>query len=404
MKRMLCLLLVLMLCGAWLLPASAAEEPMITRQPQMPTYSEYAVAEYAVTVYGENLRCKWFIHYDGQDYDMSQTGGTMKPWEPYAGETYGASTNVNGKETTFIYSFRGIGAELDGSYVYAVINDGHFEVTSDKAYISVADNIGAPPVTKVPAALEVFAGDVADLYCQATAPDGSTLSYLWYETSSGQLQDIIAINRGSEETDTLRVDTSECGTRYYLCAVFTSAGGSAYTSIIPVTVRERAGGDAPEITTASLPQATVGQPFSAKLQSTDADAEFSVYYNPGKANDFEKTGLTLTKQGTIEGVPTKEGSYTFTVCAAGENGEGYMTYTLQVVKAQAAPTTTTTVSTTQGGSDGTGVETEPTATAPSSGGKDQNGDGLAWWAIALLAVAAAGIGFGVSFFLLRKKA
>lgn len=91
----------------------------------------------------------------------------------------------------------------------------------------------------------------------------------------------------------------------------------------------------PEITTKTLPEATVGQPYSVKLSCTDPDAAFGEYYNPGKPNDLKKTGLILTQHGELEGTPTAAGTYTFTVCAAGEGGEGYATFTLTVKEATA---------------------------------------------------------------------
>lgn len=97
----------------------------------------------------------------------------------------------------------------------------------------------------------------------------------------------------------------------------------------------------PEITTKTLPEATVGQPYSVKLSCTDPDAAFGEYYNPGKANDLGKTGLILTQHGELEGTPEKEGSYTFWIQAVGEGGEDYKAYTLTVKAADPQPTEST---------------------------------------------------------------
>lgn len=86
----------------------------------------------------------------------------------------------------------------------------------------------------------------------------------------------------------------------------------------------------PEITTSRLPEATAGKSYSVKLKCSDPDATFTESYNPGKSNDLSKTGLTLTQHGELEGKPAKAGSYTFTICASGEGGEGYATFTLTV--------------------------------------------------------------------------
>lgn len=91
--------------------------------------------------------------------------------------------------------------------------------------------------------------------------------------------------------------------------------------------------EVPEITTKSLPEATVGKDYYVKLQCTDADASFVEYYNPGKPNQLKESGLYITQHGELEGKPTKAGTYTFTICAAGEGGEGYATFTLTVKEA-----------------------------------------------------------------------
>ena len=91
----------------------------------------------------------------------------------------------------------------------------------------------------------------------------------------------------------------------------------------------------PEITTSkTLPKATVGEKYSVKLKCKDSEASFSEYYNPGKANDLKKTGLFITPEGVLEGTPKTAGTFTFTLCAAGEAGEGYKTFTLTVEEKQ----------------------------------------------------------------------
>lgn len=428
MKRTLTAIMTVLLVCLFAVPVLAATEPVITQQPQNPDYPEYSDAEYSVTVYGEYLNCTWYLNYEGTEYNISDVVAGIQPWEPYAGETYGSFEETNGKSTTFTFHFGGIGKELSGSYIYAEIEDGHFVVTSDKAYINVTDGSGQPPKVNVPAGIEVFKGDVVDLYCSATAPGGATLSYTWYETSSGELFDIVAINRGAEVKDTLRCDTSSYGTRYYVCAVTTSDGGSAYTSVIPVTVIEKqATGEPPEIITNSLPEATVGQYYTVKLDCTGPDAAFSIYENPGKANDFGKTGLNLTQHGEIEGTPTEAGTYTFTVCAVGENGEGYMTYTLTVKEAETEPTEPS--ESEKPAEPDVSVSTEPTDetsdeptevpeesmqetevsdnteqnTEPDKADEEQESTGMPWWGILLIAVAAAGVGVVGTVLAVNKK-
>ena len=290
---------------------------------------------------------------------------------------------------------------------------------------------------------EVVLGETLDLYCGASSDTGAELSYIWYETATGKLDDMYAVNRGTETFRTYRCDTTQLGTRYYLCSV-SDGEAAVYSDIITVRVISDSGSrpvvftadsepvvggqmtvdiqkmtgydsgiynavlegqigyewyrdgqkvdnvtgtmkfteaDAgcffhvlvkgynitlkseefrieklilpPQIKTAKLPEATVGEKYTAQLQCyEDVDQEFLVYFNPGKANQFEQTGLTLSEDGKLSGKPAKAGEFTFTVCAANEGGEDYATYTLVVKEPATEPTETT-----QGA-------TVPTDTAP----------------------------------------
>ena len=417
MKRTICVLLSILSLCFLAFPVLAEQTPAIIRQIQNPIYGKYDVATYSVTAYGDSLKCTWYLLFEGKEYNISRTDGGAKPWEAYAGETYGATEEKNGKSATFTYTFGGIEPELNGSTVYAVIESASSKLTTDKVLVSVIDGAATPPTTSVPAAMEVFKDTPLDLYCQASSPDGSALSYIWYETTTGKLQDIAAVNRGTEERDTLRVDTSAIGTRYYVCGVRTANGGSAYTSVIPVTVLEKNAPKAPEITTKSLPDATVGEAYGVKLECTDPDAVFTVYQDPGKANDFEKTGLVLTQHGDLEGTPTKAGTFSFALCAAGEGGEGYMTYTLTVKEkhtdkpvapdeAQKPDTSNTTEKNdtpSKADDSDKAADTGALTTGAQATEKDEGSKGMPWWGILLIALAAAGAGVGGTFLILKKK-
>lgn len=298
---------------------------------------------------------------------------------------------------------------------------------------------------------EVVLGEELILYCGASSDTGAELSYIWYETATGKLEDMFAINRGEETFRTYLCDTTQLGTRYYLCSV--SDGTSAvYSDIITVRVLSDTGNhpvvftadsepvtdgkmtvdikkminydsglynaflegaigyewyrdgqrvanetgtmkfteaDAgcffhvivkgynitlkseefrvemlilpPEIKTTTLPEATVGEKYTAQLECyEDVDAEFSIYFNPGKDNQFDQTGLTLKADGKLSGKPTKAGEFTFAVCAANEGGEDYAVYKLVVKEPATDPTETT-----------QGV-TEPVVIAPAPGTNDPN--------------------------------
>ena len=164
MKKVLSLMLALAALLSLSLPAAAAgQPPVITQQPCSPTYIEYDNAVYAVTAAGEGLQCTWYLHYEGNDYNISATAGAAKPWEAFAGETYGAGTSTQGNATTFTYTFGGIEMPLSGSYLWAEIKNTHGTVKSSRAYIDIADECGKPPVITVPASITAYKDDIVDL-------------------------------------------------------------------------------------------------------------------------------------------------------------------------------------------------------------------------------------------------
>ena len=354
MKKVISLLLIVLLCGMLAVPALAAPEgPVITMQPQSPNYPEYSVAIYTVKATGTNLTATWYIEYQGKTYNASQIGGSMQPWEAYAGESYGAKKLDN---NTFCFVFEGIEDELSGAEIWCEIEDGHYNVVSQVGHITVG-NYGSPPeILSIPASITVKRGEEAEIRCIAKSSDGSQLNFLWYETGTGKFEDMQAIDRGAETGDYMFCDTRTVGTRYYVCGITTSGGGMAYSSMVEVNVvAETTTAAAPEIQTETLPNAVVGTQYSVQLKCTDPDAEFFPYYNPGTQNDLEEgSWLGLSIDGWLMGTPTKAGTYSFSVCATGAGGEDYGVYTLTVVEADSQEATEPTSGTTQ--------TTEPTTT------------------------------------------
>lgn len=183
-------------------------------------------------------------------------------------------------------------------------------------------------------------------------------------------------------------------------------GGEA-TANLDITVTESTG-DAPKILTEELPAAFVGVAYSFKLECSDGDAEFSEYYNPGKANDLGKTGLILTQHGELEGTPEKEGSYTFWIQAIGEGGEDYKAYTLTVKAADQQPTDPAAQPTDPAAQPTDPTETDapktdkPADTAPTVDGS-KDGDSSIWLFVGMgLGVLVAGAAVAIVL-LLKKK-
>ena len=238
----------------------------------------------------------------------------MQDWEPYAGESYGARKL---DDSTFAFIFEGIEYDLDGAYIWCVIEDGHYSVTSQKNRISVGNENMPPEIVSIPSELTVEQGDLAEIRCVAKTNDGSELSFLWYETDTGKREDIRAVNRGTETADYLICDTDNVGTRNYVCLVESANGGMTYSSVVAVTVMEK--------------QMITADPTNSHEASTE---------------DKKTSGTKTETVGTDE-----------------------------------VPDTNTT-------------ETP---------GVQQSNEGFPWWAIVLLCVVAAGIGFGVAFVVIKKK-
>lgn len=329
---LLCLMLVF-LASASIFAADAA--PQIIWQPQNPSYNPYAVATYSVTVQGENLSCTWHLVYDGVDYNISLFDDNYEPWEWYAGEQYGVFSEEFEGYTTFYYYFQGIGEELSGAAIYAVIDNGSGSVTSDFALITVVDGVTTPPTTAVPASVELCQGEEFTLHCEASAADGAPLSYLWYSTSTGKLQNIIAVNRGSEDKADLLVDTTTLGTVYYCCMVTSASGGSTYTSMIPVTVVEPK--TQQMVDSAILPEGTVGEKYSFDLKMLSEASNYEVYESSTFPNQFEETGLVIGDDNTISGTPTAAGEYKFVLIGEKSSGAGY--YVCELMFKVTAPET-----------------------------------------------------------------
>ena len=404
MKKVISLLLIVLLCGMLAVPALAAPEgPVITMQPQSPNYPEYSVAIYTVKATGTNLTATWYIEYQGKTYNASQIGGTMQPWEAYAGESYGAKKL---DDNTFCFVFEGIEEELSGAEIWCEIEDGHYNVVSQVGHITVG-NYGSPPeILSIPASITVKQGEEAEIRCVAKSSDGSQLNFLWYETGTGKFEDMQAIDRGAETGDYMFCDTRTTGTRYYVCGITTSGGGMAYSSMVEVNVvAEETTAAAPKIQTETLPNAVVGTQYSVQLKCTDPDAEFFPYYNPGTQNDLEEgSWLGLSIDGWLMGTPTKAGTYSFSVCAMGAGGEDYGVYTLTVVEADSQETTEPTTGTTQTTEPTTTeLENVTTPTTEPTTQTEQPEKATPWWVLVLVGLGAAGIGVGVAVILIKKK-
>ena len=175
--------------------------------------------------------------------------------------------------------------------------------------------------------------------------------------------------------------------------------GEAVSSEITVT------GPAPEITTKSLSDATVGTEYYIKLECSDPDAVFSEIMG----SQLSEFGLCLTQHGEIEGTATKAGNCHINVLVISEGGgENSFSFDLTV---NAAPTGTE-PNPTPPESD----PTQPPASAPTDStdstqdttdvpqpGNQNNSQDFPWWEYVVIAVGGIVIGIAIAFVFVKLK-
>lgn len=220
-------LAVALLLSLWIPLASAASAPVITLNPQNAVWPEGSNASFSTeATNAADAVYHWYISHNGTVYDTEAEATAAVGFA-----ASGFSTSAGGA----ILTLNGITAKADGAYVYCVVTNAAGSTTSARARITVGGT-EAPPIMRLPAALTVEIGQEAKLTCIVTHPDAGNLEYIWYETTTGALEDIIAVM--NESGMSFICDTSTVGTRYYVCRVKTANGGIGYSSVVPVTVKK----------------------------------------------------------------------------------------------------------------------------------------------------------------------
>ncbi len=363
MKRILCLILLFLMVCLMAMPAMAAsDKPVITMQPQSPNNPEYSVAIYMVKATGTNLTATWYMEWMGETYNLSDISNGFEPWEAYAGETYGP---VQNDANTFSCHFAGIEDDLNGASIWCVIEDGHYDVISQKARILVGNSNMPPEIVDIPSMLTVEQGAEAEIRCIAKSSDGSQLSYLWYETDTGRLEDMRAVNRGTETSDYMFCDTSVVGTRNYICMVETSAGGIAYSSVVPVTVTEKKVVE------------TVPQEPSVNTPETSAPSQQET---PSLAPEADESSQQESTAPTPDTSKSPE-----------QNSPDLAPETNESSQPQTSEPEDT-------------IPTEGPATGTDTKEEQPHKTAFPWWGIVIIAVVAAGAGFGIAVIITKKKA
>ncbi|MBQ1223911.1 MAG: hypothetical protein IIX84_06470, partial [Oscillospiraceae bacterium] len=124
-------------------------------------------------------------------------------------------------------------------------------------------------VVNVPEYIDTYQGETVDLYCYASDPMGGELSYIWYSSSTDDMATMTAINRGTETSDTLRVETAFVGVTYYWCLVESTSGDSAYSSVCRITVYEKL--NTPDETEATEATETTSETTAETTEATTTE-------------------------------------------------------------------------------------------------------------------------------------
>ena len=159
-------------------------------------------------------------------------------------------------------------------------------------------------------------------------------------------------------------------------------------------------GSTPEITTKSLPDATVGEAYYIKLECSDPDSVFSEIMG----SQLSEFGLCLTQHGEIEGTPTKTGNCHINVLVVseggGENSVSFdLTVTAEAEPPQTTPTTAPQTETEPTNSTATPTETQPQTQRPTTPKENT----FPWWGYAVIILGGMTAGIGIAFILIKRK-
>ena len=124
-------------------------------------------------------------------------------------------------------------------------------------------------IVNVPEYIDTYQEETVDLYCYASDPLGGELSYIWYSSSTDDMATMTAVNRGTETSDTLRVETSFVGVTYYWCLVESTSGDSAYSSVCRITVYEKL--NTPDETEATEATETTSETTAETTEATTTE-------------------------------------------------------------------------------------------------------------------------------------
>ncbi len=146
-------------------------------------------------------------------------------------------------------------------------------------------------------------GTVGTAYSTTLAASGGTSPYSW-TVASGSL----AAGLSLSNVGTISGTPTSAGQSNFTVQV-TDSSSPVQNATKPFSISTSAAGAAPTITTASLPNGSVGAAYSSTLAASGGTTPYSWTVASGAL----PAGLSLSKGGTVSGTPTSAGQSNFTV-------------------------------------------------------------------------------------------
>ena len=142
--------------------------PTLKTSPESVTVKSGSAPTFTATADGTNLEYQWYYN------TTNSNSGGVEITSTTAGATV---TGYSGSTL----KLSNIQQEWNGRYVYCVIFNSAGTVTSNTAHITV---YSPPNIDSQPSALAVKAGSNGSFTVSASSPNGSTLTYKWYYTTT----------------------------------------------------------------------------------------------------------------------------------------------------------------------------------------------------------------------------
>lgn len=169
---------------------------------------------------------------------------------------------------------------------------------------------------------------VNNSYNETITAEGTEFSMAWKKSSGNIPAGLKLTMSKSKRSCTLTGTPTKAGTYSFALTLSNVVGlaSTTTTKTFTITVNKDPGTDTgkPEITTDTLPEGETGAAYVVMLE---ASGQKPITWS--KSGSFPK-GLKLDKYGTIAGVPTKPGTYTFTLRAKNRAGTVSQKFTVTI--------------------------------------------------------------------------